>query len=60
MTTASGLRAIGFHWQPILLLSHRGSGLEYEQVQQVQSWLIQTGVSGRPVTAEGTWPSSHH
>lgn len=46
MTTASGLRVIGFHWQLILLLSHRGSGLDYEQVRQVQSWLIKTGGTG--------------
>lgn len=44
MTTASGLRVIGFHWQLILLLSQRGSGLDYEQVQQ--SWLVKTGGTG--------------
>lgn len=54
MTTASGLRVIGFHWQLFLLLSHRGSDPDYEQVQQVQRWLIKPGVTGRPVT------SSHH
>lgn len=47
MTTVRGLRVIGFHWQLLLLLSHRGSGLDHEQVQQVQSWLVKTGVTGR-------------
>lgn len=57
MTTVRGLRVIGFHWQLLLLLSHRGSGLDHEQVQQVQSWLVKTGVTGRGRAGVTTAPS---